>query len=88
MVAYYEVRLGIKKPLKRILRVDDVRDEKHARELQQRIANVHADGVRFIRLEEYALHYSVHEVETERNLLGGPRRYSTGTRTVTIPKKE
>jgi hypothetical protein len=43
---------------------------------------MHADSVRLLRLEEYALVYTATEIQTERNLLGGTRRYSTPMGTV------
>jgi hypothetical protein len=71
---------------KRIMVVKNVRDQAHARQIGKRIVAVRADTARLIALEDHLLVYTAHEVETERNLLGGPRRYSTGERTVTIPE--
>jgi len=60
--AYYEVQRNAGE-LKRILKVEGVKDQAHAAKLAERIRAVHADKV-----------------------LGSPRRYSTGTGTVTIPE--
>jgi hypothetical protein len=85
--AYYEVQRSAGE-LKRILKVEGVKDQAHAANLAKRIRAVHADKVKLLGVEDYALHYTAHEIETERNLLGGPRRYSTGRGTVSIPEKE
>jgi hypothetical protein len=87
MVAYFEVQRNAGEA-KRILKVDDVTGVSHATEILERIKAVHADHVRLLSLEDYALHYTAKEVQNERNLLGGVRRYSTGDRTVTIPEGE
>ena len=85
--AYYEVQRNAGE-LKRILKVEGVKDQAHAAKLAKRIRAVHVDKVKLLGVEEYGLTYTAHEIETERNLLGGPRRYSTGSGTVTIPENE
>lgn len=87
MTAYYEVQ-RTRGEQKRILRVERVRDRHHALLLEKRILAAHADRVVLLSLENEALTYTANEVETENNLLGGPRRYSTGSGTVTIPEGE
>ncbi len=84
MDAFYEVQRSAGEP-KRLMRVGNVRSPQHAEELRRRIEAAHADSARLLALEDYALHYTASEVERERNLLGGPRRHSTGSGTVTIP---
>jgi hypothetical protein len=74
--------------LKRILKVEGVKDRAHAAKIAKRLRAVHADKAKLLGVENYGLTYTAHEIEMERNLLGSPRRYSTGTRTVTIPEKE
>jgi hypothetical protein len=97
MVAYFEVQKNSQRDVanpgslwieKRILSVDGVTDIFHATEILKRIRAVHADCARLLSLENYALHYTATEVMNEKNLLGGPRRYSTGDHTVTIPEGE
>ena len=83
--AYYEIRNA--RQVKRILKVEGVRDQAHAAKLAERIRAVHADKVKLLGVEEYGLAFTAHEIETERNLFGSPRRYSTGSVTVTIPKE-
>lgn len=86
MVAYFEVVNNSTGGAKRILRVDQVTGVSHANELLKRIKATHADRARLLSLEDEALHYTAREVQNERNLFGGVRRYSTGDRTVTIPE--
>lgn len=86
MVAYFQVQRNAEEP-KRILKVYYVRNAAHANELLVRIKCVHATTARLLSLEEDVLQYTATEIENERNLLGGVRRYSTGNRTVTIPEE-
>lgn len=83
-IAYYHVQREAKE-LKRILKVEGVKDRAHAARLAERIRAVHADEVKLLGVEEYGLAFTAHEIETARNLFGGPRRYSTGSGTTTIP---
>lgn len=69
------------------MKVEGVKDQSHAAKLAKRIREVHADKVRLLGVEEYGLAFTAHEIETERNLFGGPRRYSTGSGTVTVPEE-
>jgi hypothetical protein len=85
MVAYFRVQVNGRDG---ILRVDRVRNLAQAADVATRIRQVHADVAELLSLEEESLHYTVSEIMNERNLLGGALRYSTGTRTVTIPEKE
>ena len=82
MVAYFEVKNGME--LKQIMRVEGVRGPAHARTILVRLRAAHADKARLLSLQEESLSYTAHEIETERNLLGGSRRYWNGTRTVTV----
>lgn len=83
MTAYYEVTNG---QGTRIMSVEDVKNSHHAEVIRRRIEAVHADKAKLVSLQGHALQYTAHEVENERNLLGSIRRYSTGSRTVTIPE--
>jgi hypothetical protein len=85
MTAYYQVSVN---DMKRIVRVENVRNADHAKEVLAALKARHADSVKLLTLENYALAYTANEVLTERNLFGGPRRYSTGRGTVTIPENE
>jgi hypothetical protein len=85
MTATYKVNVN---GATRLKVVREVLNAAHAKEIQKEIANKHADAVALIALEDYLAEYTAIEVIKERNLLGGVRRYSTGTRTVTIPDSE
>jgi hypothetical protein len=84
-LAYFQVQRSAGE-LKRILKVEGVKDQAHAAKIAQRIRAVHADKVKLLGVEDYGLTYTAREIETERNLLGGPRRYSTGSGSITIPE--
>lgn len=69
MTAYYEVQRNAGEP-KRLVTVGNVKSPKHAEELRVRLEAAHADKAKLISLEDYVLHYTAHEVEVEKNLLG------------------
>jgi hypothetical protein len=77
VIAYFEVHRHAGEE-KRIMRVDHVRSEAHARALLARISECHAAEALLISLEFFPLHFTAHEIESEKNLLGRePRRASS-----------
>jgi hypothetical protein len=70
----------------RMMVIERIRDRAALAKVEATLLAQHADKAELVSIEDELLQYTANEVINERNLLGEPRRYSTGERTVTIPE--
>ena len=69
MIAHFEVIRTAGEPT-RIVKVENVRDDEHAKHLLTVLTSRHVSHAKLLSLESYSAAYTAHEIETEHHLLG------------------